>query len=190
VSDQATRGAARTAALIAVPIALLAGVLAFWGLGGFNGNAQAGASASPGPQATGSVPMAAPALPDQQATVCRALLAQLPDQIRDRTRRPVSAGPEQNAAYGDPAITLACAPGPAPSIAPTAEVYVLSGVCWYSVSGKQASTWTTVDRQVPVTVTVPASYDAPGQWVTEFSAPIVAAVPSIQNPPTGCTTEG
>jgi hypothetical protein len=182
VADEVTRSAARLAALIALPLALVAGLVAFWALGGIHSLA----SSKPRPQATGPVAMAAPSLPDRPATVCRALLSQLPDHIRDRNRRPVTAGPEQNAAYGDPAITVACAPSSVPSIAPTADVYVLSGVCWYAATGPKASTWTTLDREVPVTVTVPASYDSPGQWVAEFSGPIVQSVPSIPNPPSGC----
>jgi hypothetical protein len=39
---------------------------------------------------------------------------------------------------------------------------------------------------VPVTVTVPASYDQPGQWVIEFSTPVAAAVPSTGQLPYGC----
>jgi len=187
VADQATRGAARLAALIAVPIALLAGLIAFWSLGGLHGaRPAASASASPGPQSTAPVAMPAPSLADRPATVCRALIAQLPSQIRGLDDRPVTAGPEQNAAYGDPAITVGCGSGPMPSVAPTADVFVLSGVCWYAQQGKDTSTWTTVDREVPVAVTVPSRYDQPAQWVIEFSGPVVASVPSIADTPSGC----
>jgi hypothetical protein len=185
VADQVTRGAARLAAGIALPIALAAGLVAFWGLGGF-GSGPAKPSASARPQATSAVAMAAPSLADRPATVCRALLAGLPGALRDRPRRPVTAGPEQNAAYGDPAITLACGAGAPPSIEPTADVYPLSGVCWYAAPGPDATTWSTLDREVSITVTVPNSYSGQGQWVIEFSGPIVASVPSIKTAPTGC----
>ena len=187
MADQVTRGAARLAAGIALPIALAAGLLAFWGLGGFGGGpARPGASASPRPQATGAVVMAAPSLVDRPATLCRALLAGLPGALRDRLRRPVTAGPEQNAAYGDPAITLACGAGAPPSIEPTADVYPLSGVCWYAAPGPDTTVWSTLDREVAITVTVPNSYSGQGQWVIEFSGPIVASVPSIKKAPSGC----
>jgi len=117
--------------------------------------------------------------------VCRALLSRLPAALRERQRRPVTAGPEQNAAYGDPAITLACG-GPRASVDPTGFVSLLSGVCWYAVEGPDASTWTTVDREVPVTVTVPNRYAPPGQWVIEFSPAVGTAVPSGGTPPSGC----
>jgi hypothetical protein len=184
VADQETRGVARLAAAVALPVALVAGLVAFWALGGF-GRAHE-AAAPPAPQATSAVAMAAPSLGVRPATVCRALLAQLPPALRDRPRRAVSAGPEQNAAYGDPAITLACGSGPAPSVDPTADVYPLSGVCWYAVPGPETTTWSTLDREVTVTVTVPNSYPGQGQWVIEFSGPIVASVPSITKVPSGC----
>jgi hypothetical protein len=180
--DPATRSAARLAAAVALPAALVAGLVAYRLLGP---GAHQGASASPAPQSSAPVAVAAPPLAERPATVCRALLSRLPAALRDRPRRPVTAGPEQNAAYGDPAITLACG-GPRPSVDPTAYVYPLSGVCWYAVAGPAATTWTTVDREVPVTVTVPNGYSGQGQWVIEFSPAVGIAVPGTANPPTGC----
>jgi len=173
------------AAGIALPTAVVAGLVAYWVLGGFGGGPGRPA-ASPAPQTTAPVTMPAPALPDRPATVCRALLSQLPETLRDRPRRPVTAGPEQNAAYGDPAITLACGAGTRPSVDPTATVYPLSGVCWYAEPGPAATTWTTLDREVPVTVTVPNRYDSPGQWVIEFSGPVGVSIPAIASVPSGC----
>jgi hypothetical protein len=187
MADEVTRGAARLAALIAVPIALVVGGLSFWALDRSNaGAATPDASASARPQSTAPVAMPAPALADGPATVCRALIAQLPNQIQTLSRRPVTAGTEQNAAYGDPAITVACDPGPQPSIPPTAELWGLSNVCWYEQTGKDATVWTTVDRQLPVRVTVPSGYDQPGQWVTEFSAPVAATQGATADTPSGC----
>jgi hypothetical protein len=186
VTDPVARGAARLALAVALPCALVAGLIAYLALRHVDAATAPGAGASPGPQSTSAVAMSAPTLPDQTATICRALLSQLPDQVRGRSRRPVTAGSEQNAAYGDPAITLACGGVPQPSIDPTADVYLLSGVCWYAAQGSTGTTWSTLDRQVPVTVTVPSSYDQPGQWVTAFSGPIVTSVPSSSAAPTGC----
>ncbi|HET6211432.1 MAG TPA: DUF3515 family protein [Micromonosporaceae bacterium] len=170
---QPTRDARRIATLAAIPVALLVGLAVFAAQGGF------------AREDTGPVTMAAPALGPRAAALCRALLAELPGSLRDRKRRPVTAGAEQNAAYGDPPITLGCAAGPAPSIAPETMVYGLSGVCWVAQLNSRGSVWTTVDREVPVTVTVPEAYSEPGQWVIEFSGPLVAAIPSISAPP-GC----
>jgi hypothetical protein len=154
-------------------VALLVGFLAF----------QALKPAEPKPQATGPVTMPAKALDGRQADVCRALLARMPEKVRDRQRRQVTAGQGQNAAFGDPAIMLACG-GEAPSFAPTEMVYGLSGVCW--MADPSGTMWTTVDREVPVVVLVPKDYDSPAQWVTAFSEPILAAIPPSANAPSGC----
>jgi hypothetical protein len=171
------------AAGVALPVALVAGFIAYRVLSG--PGAHPGGSASPAPQSTGPVAMAAPPLAEHPATVCRTLLSRLPAALRDRPRRPVTAGPAQNAAYGDPAITLVCG-GTRPSVDPTALVYPLSGVCWYAVTGPAAAAWTTVDREVPVTVTVPNGYTAPGQWVIEFSPAVATTVPATADRPAGC----
>ena len=75
---------------------------------------------------------------------------------------------------------------PHTAVAPTATVYPLSGVCWYAEERPDATVWTTLDRDVPVQVTVPRRYSAPGQWVIEFS-PVVAAAQSPRPGPPGCT---
>jgi hypothetical protein len=176
------------ATLVAVPVALLAGVLAFVLLnarGGDGGAAPSPGSSSPRVQAIGPVTMPAPPLAERAAVVCRALLAGLPDRIRDLPRRPVKAGPEQNAAYGDPAVTLACG-GARPAVAATDFLLVMDGVCWRSSQAPDLTVWATVDREVPVRVTVPAAYAQPAQWANEFSAAVVAAVPSASAAPSGC----
>jgi hypothetical protein len=173
--------ATRLATLVALPVALIVGIASFWLLGGFKTDQPA----RPRPQSTTPVQTSAAPLDARQAAACRELLARLPGALRDRPRRPVTAGPGQNAAYGDPAITLACGVPPI-SLPPTADVYVLSGVCWYSQPGGGGTMWTTVDRDTPVRVTVPGSYESPGQWVIEFSEPVTAALPRAANAPAGC----
>jgi hypothetical protein len=173
--------AARVATFVALPIALIVGAVSFWLLSGSGGG-----KARPHPQSTAPVSMAAPPLDEKSASACRTLRTHLPDALRDRHRRPVTAGTDQNAAYGDPAITLAC--GVPPVTLPTgADVYLLSGVCWYSQPNGGDTAWITVDRDVPVRVTVPGSYQTPGQWVIEFSGPVAAALPRSATVPTGCS---
>jgi hypothetical protein len=189
VGDRASKRAARWATLVAVPVALLAGFGAFAALGGLasgEGSPEPSPSVSGVPRATGPVTVAAPPLSARAEVVCRALLSQLPDALRDRNRRPVTAGAEQNAAYGDPAITVACGV-PTPSFPATDNVYPLNGVCWHAAEQPAQTVWTTVDREVQVRVTVPRPYEAPGQWVIEFSGPVIAAVPSATDDvPSGC----
>src|SRR3954470_23816342 len=143
MADTETRGAARLAVFAAVPIAVVVGVVTFWWMGAL---APPASPASPRPQSPAPVvtatagPLAGPA-----ATACPDLLRRIPaDGLRDRPRRPVTAGAERNAAYGDPPITLACGVA-APALPVGADVYLLSGVCWYSETDGTGTVWTTVD---------------------------------------------
>ena len=89
--------------------------------------------------------------------MCLAFIAALPVSLNGLPERHVSAGSEQNAAYGDPAVTAACG-------VPTSNS-VTSG---------------------PVAVTVPEEYAQPGQWTILFSDPLIQAMPSISDVPAGC----
>jgi hypothetical protein len=182
--DRATRQAALWATAAAVPVAVLVAVLLVIRLS--PDSPGPAPSPSPRPQATGPVRMAAPPLTPRAASLCRALVSQLPGAVRNRAQRPVTAGTEQNAAYGDPPITMACGV-PEPSFPPTDLVYPLDAVCWHAdESRSDVTVWTTVDREVPVQVTVPRSDDSPGQWTIAFASPIVASVPRLKSVPTGC----
>lgn len=192
-TEQQTSGPARTtrqaklwATLVAVPVAVLVAIFAFNRISP-DGPVGAPAPARTGPrvQSTAPVSMAAAPLSARAATVCRALLSQLPARVGYLAQRPVTAGPEQNAAYGDPAITVACGV-PAPSFPPTELVYPLDRVCWHAAERPDVTVWTTADREVPVQVTVPREYDPAGQQVIAFSGPVISAVPSAKSIPSGC----
>jgi hypothetical protein len=158
------------AALWALPFALIAGAVTWSVLG------RAAADAD----AKSPVPMAAPNLSPAAKQACLAFIAKLPAKVRTLDERHVTAGAEQNAAYGSPAITVACGGPGAGKIDPTATIYPLSGVCWYAAQTKTASVWTTLDRAIPVQITVPATYDGPGTWVTEFRDALVASIPAVK----------
>jgi hypothetical protein len=181
--DTDTRGAARLAVFVAVPIAVVVGVVTFWWMGGLGSTAK---PARPRAQSTAPVATTAGPLAGQATTACPDLLGRIPATgLRDRPRRTVTAGADRNAAYGDPAITLTCGV-PAPTLPVGADVYLLSGVCWYSETDGTATVWTTVDRDTAVRVRVPKAYEAPGQWVIEFSPAVTAALPRAATPPAGC----
>lgn len=185
--DPVTRSAARLALLIALPIALLAGLGAYWRLGGFDGPGSPRGSATPEAGADSPVPMASRSLAAGDATACLALIAHLPSSVRGLAQHPVTAGQEQNAAYGQPPIMLRCGGVPLPSLAPDATIWNLSGTCWYAeTSQPAATTWTTLDRRVPVAITLPSRYEGQGDWVQELTGPVVAWVPSLAKPPRQC----
>jgi hypothetical protein len=188
VADDVSRSAAKLATLVAVPLALAAGVVAFVLLSNvFGAGAADPGSPEPAPVTTEPVPLEARDLPEREETVCRALLSQIPESVRDLPQRPVTAGAEQNAAYGNPPITVECGV-PAADYALTDTVWPLDGVCWHATERPDATRWVTVDREVPVRVTVPDTYEGPGQWVAEFSDTIVATVLSADESdiPSGC----
>jgi uncharacterized protein DUF3515 len=171
---QARRAAARIATLVAVPLALAVVALGLVRSGVFGGDP------------TGPVTMDAPVLDEATATICRAVVAKLPTTVLDAARRPVTAGSEQNAAYGEPPITLACG-RPAATYAGTDQLYTLSGVCWFGQVDRDVATWTTVDRQVPIVVTVRGGADGSAQKVTPLSAAIATEDPTLDALPYGCT---
>lgn len=189
--DRTTRQAALWATVIALPLTLL---LAFILI---NSAAPDEPAATPTTAASASgtptlqqvpaepVSMTAATLTERQAVVCRALLSQLPDAVRHLPQRPVTAGSEQNAAYGDPPLTLACGTPP-PSFPPDDDVWVVNGVCWHVTNEADGAVANTVDREVPVRVTLPREYAPPLQWLPEISNALIASVPSIPEVPSGC----
>ncbi|WP_326554946.1 DUF3515 family protein [Micromonospora sp. NBC_01813] len=192
--DRTTRQAAIWATVVALPLTVIVALAAISRLTPADPAAdpQAGAdlsasaSASVAPVPTTPVQIAAPVLDERAEIVCRALLSQLPGTLRDLRQRPVSAGAEQNAAYGEPPITVACGV-PAATFAPTDLVYPLDGVCWHAAEQPDATVWTTVDREIPVQVTVPGTYDEPGQWVIAFADTLIETVLSDPDAaPRGC----
>lgn len=184
MADQVRRSAAVTASLVAVPLALAVALISLVTHGAFSSDPPA---AAPTPAATSPVTMAAPALLEPAVPVCRTVVANLPDSAVGLARRPVSAGAEQNAAYGDPPITVACGTSQ-PTVEPTDDVITLSGVCWLAVPGTGSTAWTTVDRVIPVTVTVPGAAEGSAQSVAPFSAAVATGDPRAPTAPSGCLT--
>ncbi|EEP73907.1 hypothetical protein MCAG_04234 [Micromonospora sp. ATCC 39149] len=184
--DRTNRSAALLATLIAVPVTVAVAGFTFAKLTPDAPAAEPGpAATSAGPQSTAPVEMAAPPLAERPATVCRALTSQLPPTVRDLRQRPVTAGPEQNAAYGDPALTIGCG-GAEPDPGDTDDVWLVNKVCWYAVEGPDATVLTTLDRETAVRVTVPHAYGSALQWVSPISDVVVASVPSGGTAPAGC----
>jgi len=195
--DTTTRKAALIAAAVAVPVAVLVG-LGIFALVIPDDKAEPAAVTQPSTLPSTPVEMAAPVLSARQAEVCLAVTSQLPVKVRDLQSRKVSAGPEQNAAWGEPALTVTCG-GVQPKTCETmdqagsgcvpmdSELMNMNRVCWYADQGDQATAFTTMDREVPVTVTVPAAYDQPAQWANEFSDIVVETDKSLaQGVPAGC----
>ncbi|GAA2603927.1 hypothetical protein GCM10010399_38620 [Dactylosporangium fulvum] len=166
---------AKIATLTALPVALVAGLVVFWVLGGF--------PQQPKPASVSAVRVEAAPLDPDTATICRALVAKLPSTLGGLDRRPVTAGNEQNAAFGDPAIVLSCGTTK-PAIPQNAQLLGLSNVCWFPEEHGDQTVWQTVDRKVPLQVVVPKAVD--GSWVVNLSGPITETVPAADPGPVHC----
>jgi hypothetical protein len=188
MADPARRSAARLATLVALPTAVLVAILSAWALGGLerarDRPTDPGPSAVDGP-ATEPVAVPERTLPPDVAPVCRRVLAGLPTAIPTGARRPVNGDVGHSAAYGDPPVVLRCGTA-MPSVPETAEVATLDGVCWYAVAAAGSTELTTVDRVVPVTVTVPGPVAGSAQSVIGFSNAIARADPRRADAPSGC----
>lgn len=195
--DRTTRVAALWATAVAVPVALIVGVLAFMTIQPEK-TEKADKYQQPAVMPSEPVTLDAPRLDARASQACLAVTSQLPLKVRDLPARKVSAGPEQNAAYGEPPLTVQCGvPQPVmcrslgdttPGCVPMdTELLIMNRVCWYAKPGSGAATFTTMDREVPVRVTVPGTYENPAQWANEFSDTVVKTVKSTTGPvPSGC----
>ncbi|MEV4638600.1 DUF3515 family protein [Actinoplanes sp. NPDC049548] len=192
------RSAALWATVVAVPVAVLVGLVIFFQMVPDDGPVPAATATRPAVVPSTPVQMAAPKLAARPAQVCLAVTSQLPEKVRDLVARRVSAGPEQNAAYGEPAITVACGvaqPRTCKSLDETgsgcvpldSELLNMNRVCWYAEQQADATAFTTMDREVPVRVTVPRQYEQSAQWANEFSDVVVKTDKSIsEGVPSGC----
>ncbi|AEV88213.1 hypothetical protein ACWT_7203 [Actinoplanes sp. SE50] len=198
--DNTTRVAAIWATAIAVPVVLIVGLVAYLQISRSTTPAADPAPSASGPAVVPTTPVRvdAPELDARAAQVCLAVTSQLPARIRNLPARKVSAGPEQNAAYGEPAITVACgvtrpwmcekADDTSGTCVPlVADLLLMDQVCWYYTEGAGKTVFTTMDREVPVQVTVPATYDKRAQWANEFSDIVLKTDKSITaGVPNGC----
>jgi hypothetical protein len=193
--DRTNRVAALWATAVAVPVTILVGVLAFMTIQPENSDKT---DKSPKAVPSTAVQLDERRLDERAAQVCLAVTAQLPTKVRDLPARPVTAGHEQNAAYGEPALTVRCGlPQPvmcaslddkAPGCVPLdTELLLMDRVCWFAEQNDGTATFTTMDREVPVQVTVPGDYENPAQWANEFSGTVVKTVKSkTEGVPSGC----
>jgi hypothetical protein len=198
--DRTTRKAALWATVVAVPVAVLVAIGIFQLVPRTETAApQASASSQAAPVPSTPVQVAAPKLSARQAEVCLAVTSQLPATVRNLASRKVSAGPEQNAAFGEPALTVSCGVTQPKTCATMTDVegcvpmdtelLLMNRVCWYADRQGQASVFTTMDREVAVRVSVPSNYEQPAQWANEFSDIVVETDKSLpaKSVPYGCT---
>ena len=131
------------------------------------------------------VPVDTPDVTPAADLACPVLMAQLPLEVAGETSRMVDSDSLFAYAWGDPAVVLVCGvEPPAGYVVGGPQTLLVSGVEWFiDTTDPDAYVWTTVDRNVPVQVTVPASSDSA---VPTALSPIVAtAIPYVQPTPAG-----
>ena len=180
------RHAARIATLVAVPVTLVAAVGVFALIG--SGMAPGEEPDDPESLAVPSAPvsMDVPELEQADLEVCRALVTEVPASLVGLEQRAVTgdhAASEISAAWGEPPVAMRCGVATV-DLADDAEVYQLGATCWYAAESDDGSTWTTVDRVLPVRVDVPAGLDS--QVVQGLSEAVSGKVPPLDDLPTGC----
>jgi hypothetical protein len=168
------RAAALSATVLALPIALLAGLGAFAYLGGFSH-----LRSSPRAPATGPVQVMAPPAVATTAAPCAKLLNGLPRTLDASAARPVTAAPDRVVAWGDPAIVLRCGVAKPPAATAIAQEFVINGVAWVYADDHGTGVWTATKRTVYVEVRVPAKYHGSASQVilNPLADPIAAALP-------------
>ena len=114
---------------------------------------------------------------------CPVLMAQLPLELAGETSRMVDSDTLNAYAWGDPAVVLVCgSAAPAGYVVGGPQTLVVSGVEWFvDLTDPDVYVWTTVDRIVPVQVTVPASSDSAAP--TALSPIIATALPYVEPTP-------
>lgn len=113
--------------------------------------------ASPGPQ---PVAIAAAPAPAANSDACRALMADLPNDLDDYHRaEAIAPAPDATAAWqaesGSDLVVLRCGIERPDEFVVSSPLQVVDDVDWFRIPGDGRTTWVTVDRSVYVALTLP-----------------------------------
>jgi len=115
---------------------------------------------------------------------CPVLMSQLPLELAGETSRMVQSDSPYAYAWGDPPVVLVCGVDPPAGYVVGTSGIVINGVEWFvDTTDPDTVVWTTVDRNVPVQMQVPATTDS--ALVTAASTIIGTAVPYTEPTPAG-----
>lgn len=129
------------------------------------------------------VPVDTPDVTPATELACPVLMGQLPLELAGETSRMVDSDTLFAYAWGDPAVVLVCGVAPpAGYVVGGPQTLVVSGVEWFvDLSDPDRYVWTTVDRNVPVQVSVPSSSDSAAP--TALSPIIATTLPYVEPTP-------
>jgi hypothetical protein len=113
---------------------------------------------------------------------CPVLMGQLPLELAGEPSRMVQSDSPYAYAWGHPPVVLVCGVAPPAGYVVGVQGIVINGVEWFvDTSDPDTVVWTTVDRNVPVQMQVPASTDS--ALVTAASTIIATAIPYTEPTP-------
>lgn len=166
--------------MIAIPAAILAGLLAFFIV----------RANLPDPVPEGSTePLAGIDVTevDGTADTCANLIEGLPQKVDEQSQRAVTGHPG-SLAWGDPPVVLVCGVPEPEGLDPSATLNVVNDVTWkvdaevdtsaYGLPGTN-TLWTAVDREVYIAVAVPGDLNG-GAAISPISTVVADRLPSIE----------
>jgi hypothetical protein len=122
------------------------------------------------------VPVDTPDVTPAADLACPVLMSQLPLELAGESSRMVASDSPYAYAWGDPPVVLICGVAPPAGYVVGTSGIVINGVEWYvDTTDPDTVVWTTVDRNVPVQMRVPATTDS--ALVTAASSIISTAIP-------------
>ena len=171
-----------TAVAVPVVIALLV-LIRVLGPGDDDGGAAAVTGATPTQRDDSPVEVDTPPITPAADAACPALMSTLPLEIAGESSRRVASESPYAYAWGDPAQVLICgAEPPAGFVVGGPQAIEVNGVVWFvDTTDPTVNVWTTVDRTVPVQVTIPSSTDGS----VALSPLVAAAIPFTEPQPAG-----
>jgi hypothetical protein len=123
-----------------------------------------------------------PAVTPAADLACPVLMGQLPLELAGEASRLVESDSPFGYAWGDPPVVLVCGVDPPAGFVAGASGIAINGVEWFvDTTDPDTVVWTTVDRNVPVEMRVPASTDS--ALVTAASSIIATAIPYTEPTP-------
>ena len=192
-ADDITRRAAVIATAVAVPVVVVLLVLVnvLGGSSDDDGTDDGGAaqlSGSRTPQRAEDLPtldVDVPAVTPAADLACPVLMKQLPLELDGEQSRLVKSDSPYVYAWGDPAVVMVCGAEPPAGYVVGTSTIQIDQVQWFvdTSSMEDTTVWTTVDRNVPVQVRVPASADSAS--VTTLGKLIGTAIPYVDPTPGG-----
>lgn len=124
--------------------------------------------------------MNSPSPTTKMAQRCRPLVADLPGEVDGQPQRMVEPSSPFTAAWGDPAITVACGVAKPSGLKPASKCWEVNGVGWYAQKRTDDYRFTTIGRRGYVRVTVPDKYSPQADALTDVAAAIKKHDPRIK----------